>query len=374
MRVFVFDDVTIEIASFTVEHGVAEHHAIYHVKPSVQGFAAQFRSIIEAEKQLLSSPEMAGMKAIAKRYLLSDAANQLPVVEEITGTKVDNCDCNSNTAYIQQQPLDGSKVALWAYYSESTEHNGYHHYWTMGLCNHLETSYLQTEKLLIDYQQWLLSKEIEFASECIRTWFYVRDVDTQYRGLVVARRENFTRHNLTADTHYIASTGIGGTPAPTDSIVQMDAYAISGLDEGQQQYLYAPTHLNPTHEYGVTFERGTAITYGDRRHVFISGTASINNKGEVVHVGDIVSQTKRMWENVSTLLAEAECDFSNVMHIIVYIRDTADYTIVKQLFDERFGGNTPFVITLAPVCRPAWLIEMECIAVKEWHNSKFRDF
>ena len=66
-------------------------------------------------------------------------------------------------------------------------------------------------------------------------------------------------------------------------------------------YLYAPTHLNPTYEYGVSFERGTYVDYGDRRQVFISGTASINHRGEVVYPGDIRKQTERMWENVETL-------------------------------------------------------------------------
>ena len=210
-------------------------------------------------------------------------------------------------------------------------------------------------------------------ANCIRTWFFVRDVDTQYHGLVKARRENFIQQGLTEKTHYISSTGIGGNPADTKSLVQLGTYAITGLEPDQQHYLYAPTHLNPTYEYGVTFERGTIVEYGDRDHIFISGTASINNKGEVVHVGDIVQQTKRMWENVEALLKEGGADFQDVMQIIVYLRDTADYEVVKDLFADRFP-HIPTIITLAPVCRPTWLVEMECIAVKERQHEKFRKF
>ena len=115
------------------------------------------------------------------------------------------------------------------------------------------------------------------------------------------------------------------------------------------------------------------MEYGDRDHIFISGTASINNKGEVVHVGDIVLQTQRMWENVEALLKEGETGWEDVMQIVVYLRDTADYEVVRQLFAERFP-HIPTVITLAPVCRPTWLVEMECIAVKERQNEKFRKF
>jgi enamine deaminase RidA (YjgF/YER057c/UK114 family) len=143
----------------------------------------------------------------------------------------------------------------------------------------------------------------------------------------------------------------------------MDNYAIAGVRPEQVHHLYAPTHLNRTSDYGVSFERGTMVSYADRRHVFISGTASINNKGEVMYPNDIVKQTQRMWENVEALLVEADCNFDDVAHMIVYLRDVADYQLVRSLYAERFPGK-PCVIVHAPVCRPGWLIEMECMAVK----------
>jgi enamine deaminase RidA (YjgF/YER057c/UK114 family) len=177
---------------------------------------------------------------------------------------------------------------------------------------------------------------------------------------------------LTPNTHFIASTGIGGTPADPKALVQMGSYALTGFEPEQQRYLHALTHLNRTIEYGVTFERGTLMQYGDRNHVYISGTASIDNHGEVLHVGDVKKQTQRMWENVEKLLEEGGMTYDDVMQIIVYLRDCADYEIVKQMFDEKFP-NMPYVITLAPVCRPTWLIEMECMAVKKANNT-FKKF
>ena len=107
--------------------------------------------------------------------------------------------------------------------------------------------------------------------------------------------------------------------------------------------------------------------------LIISGTASINNKGEVMYPGDIEKQTLRMWENVETLLNEASCTFDDVMQIIVYLRDISDCQIVKSLFDRKFP-QIPWIITLAPVCRPQWLIEMECVAVKCENNPQFKNF
>ena len=362
-----------EVASFAPNGKIAEYHIMLHVEPRTELFEDQLSRIYKAEEYLFT--ELPGAKAVFKRYFLSDSTNQCPLMKA-------EHDCT--TSIIQQPPLDGSKIAAWIYMQKGTEistisdktfvhHNGYCHIWQMGMCDNKGDSAQQTESLLTRYEQSLDSHNATLADNCIRTWFFVRDVDTQYAGMVKARKEKFIKEGLTEKTHYISSTGIGGLPADTKALVQMDAYSITGFEPSQQRYLYAHTHLNPTYEYGVTFERGTLMEYGDRKHVFISGTASINNKGEVVHIGNIVKQTERMLENVEKLLEEAGTTFSDVMQIIVYLRDHADYDTVKQMFDSRFP-NLPTVITLAPVCRPTWLIEMECIAVSSNDNNNYRDY
>lgn len=368
-------EVTAEVAAYEPKEGVTEWHVILHVNNNQLPFGEQLGRLYEAEDRLPGMPEFWGAQYIMKRYFLSDSTNQQPLMRQQK---------NISVSLIQQQPLDGTKIAAWLYLQSGVEvkeqngavvvsHNGYQHLWKMGMVKNQGDSARQTEELLTEYEAMLSKFNATLAENCIRTWFFVRDVDTNYHGLVVARRENFIQQGLTEKTHYISSTGIGGSPADTKALVQLGTYAITGLEPEQQHYLYAPTHLNPTYEYGVTFERGTVVEYGDREHVFISGTASINNKGEVVHVGDIVLQTQRMWENVEALLKEGETGWEDVMQIVVYLRDTADYEVVRQLFAERFP-HIPTVITLAPVCRPTWLVEMECIAVKEKVNERFRNF
>lgn len=372
-----FEDLGVraEYSQFSVQNGVAEWHVMLHVDPKTDLFIGQMQRIYAAEDRLPGLPAFAGARYVMKRYFLSDSANQQPLMRHEPGVSL---------SLIQQQPLDGSKIAVWLYLQAGTEirpdgdavatvHNGYTHLWHMGMTHPEGDSAQQTRTILEHYETELGRQGATLAENCVRTWFFVRDVDTQYHGLVVARRENFEREGLTSHTHYIASTGIGGSPADTRALVQLGSLAVLGLHPRQQRYLYAPTHLNPTHEYGVTFERGTAVSYGDRSHIYISGTASIDNKGQVMHVGDVVAQTRRMWENVETLLAEAGASFADVMQIIVYLRDTADAKRVTEMFHERFP-NIPTVVTLAPVCRPTWLIEMECIAVRPASNPEFRPF
>ena len=373
------ENTSIEIFRYEVPEGVCEYHAMLRVTNPRLTYMEQVDCLMEAYDQLMQG-EMKGAVAVFKRFFVSDAANQANYLQAL---HAERSDCA--LSIIEQPPLDGSKVALWVYIQRGVQtkalangiyevkHGGYRHLWMAGACNQASNSEYQMRLLFNDYVMQLLENGCCLADNCIRTWIFVQNVDVNYAGVVKARNEVFATQNLTDKTHFIASTGIAGRHANPKVLVQMDAYAVDGMCKEQVHYLYAPTHLNPTYEYGVSFERGTYVDYGDRRQVFISGTASINNKGEIMYPGDIRQQTLRMWENVETLLKEAECTFEHVAHLLVYLRDIADYTIVREMFEERFP-NIPKVFLLAPVCRPGWLVEMECMAVKSINDERYPAF
>ena len=78
-----------------------------------------------------------------------------------------------------------------------------------------------------------------------------------------------------------------------------------------------------------------------------------------------------MWENVEALLAEANATLNDIASIIVYLRDISDYPVVKRMFNTKFQ-NLPVVIVQASVCRPSWLIEMECMAIVSDNKPEFK--
>ena len=370
------EQTSVELFSYEVKEGVSEYHVILRVTDPKLTYTEQVDSILKTYGELVKG-ELNGAVSVFKRFFLSDAANQADYLQAL---HTESSDCA--LSIIEQAPLDGTKVAMWAYLQKGVQtkvlsngiyevsHGAYRHLWMAGACNQASNSEYQMRLLFNDYVMQLLENGCSLADNCIRTWLFVQNVDVNYAGVVKARNEVFVTQNLTDKTHFIASTGIAGRHANPKVLVQMDAYAVDGLKKEQIHYLYAPTHLNPTYEYGVSFERGTYVDYGDRRHVFISGTASINNKGEIMYPGDVRKQTMRMWENVETLLKEAECTFEHVGHLLAYLRDIADYTVVKEMFETRFP-NIPKVYLLAPVCRPGWLVEMECMAVKPISDERY---
>lgn len=368
-KILTFDNAEARIFGFDGGTEVEEFHLVLSVTNPMLPYREQLEAIFSAYNEAKSCLT-SGAKPVFKRYFLSDASNQ---IELLTARETESIDCA--VSIIQQPPLNGTKLALWVYLTTNMErkrlenglfearHGAYRHLWLANACDTSENSETQTRILLENYVQHLENKGVSLADNCVRTWFFVNEVDLNYAGVVKARNEVFATQNLTDQTHFIASTGIGGRKADAQVLVQMDAYAIDGIQQAQIGFLYAPTHLNCTSDYGVAFERGTFVDYGDRRHVFISGTASIDNKGEIVHHGDVVAQCRRMWENVEALLAEADCSFDDAAQMIVYLRDPADYSTIKKLFEERFPEK-PWVIVHGKVCRPGWLIEMEMMAIK----------
>ena len=362
------DNALAEIFSFTSDGEVTEYHVMIHAKADGRTFQQQLDAVLDSYEQLKAT-ELQGATAVLKRYFLSDVANQADDV-----LLADTSDCAKSI--IGQAPLDGSKIGLWVYLMTNVSsrqlpsglyevaHGDFRHLWNASAHNTAQNSEYQTRLLFNEYVMQLVQEGCTLADNCIRTWLFVNDVDVNYAGVVAARNKVFFTQGLTEDTHYIASTGIGGRACDPQVMTQMDNYAIAGIKKEQVHYLYAPTHLNRTSDYGVSFERGTYVDYADRRHVIISGTASINNKGQIEHPKDIVKQTHRMWDNVEALLQEAGSSYEDVGVMIVYLRDVADYAIVNRMYDERFPHH-PRIIVHAPVCRAGWLIEMECMAVKK---------
>ncbi|QZT35935.1 hypothetical protein K5X82_11590 [Halosquirtibacter xylanolyticus] len=380
------DKCQMSISTFTKER-TSEHHMMITPR-GINNFYEQYQVLKEALLSFILERGKKNCHLVFQRIFFSDITNQSEIITDVDMLKDNGIE--STISWVQQPPLNHVKCTLYAYLIETEEemvidhsnaphhteiHKGaYSHLWSGKLVSQDNgSSYQQTENIFAEYHKLLEGKGYHFSDMCHRTWLYVRDVDTNYQGVVEARNDYFDTVGLIPSNHFVTSTGIEGRDLDVKKNVLMDAYAVKGLSKDQVRYIQALTHLNPTHEYGVRFERGTAIEFGDRKHIYISGTASIDNKGEIVHPNHIVLQADRAMENISALLKEEEASPNNIMQMIIYLRDVADYSIIETYYNERYP-NTPKVIVLAPVCRPGWLIEIECIAIKSMNNPTFANF
>ncbi len=325
-------------------------------------FAQRLSDLKDQTTRFLTDELQAERRLQYTKIFLSDAQNQYQQL--IESDLYQQFLSKAALTIVEQPPLSGAKVQLLVKTAADTTH---HIFQSMRLTEaetRAANSYMQTVMLFEKYIKTLEGTGLDLPTHLVRTWIYVADIDVNYEGVVKARNDIFRRYGLTAETHYIASTGIGGRSATRHASVAIDFLTMPEIKEQDKLYLKALEHLNPTHEYGVAFERGTRVTLPDSYQYFISGTASIDKYGHVVYLGDVRRQTERLLENIDALLHDGEASLEDVRYFIVYLRDLSDYPFVTRYMQQRFP-DTPTVIVEAKVCRPQWLIEMECVASRK---------
>ena len=322
-------------------------------------FSERLDDVYHKVKAHLASEQFEHRVLCYAKVFLSDISNQEEILRQ--SPLMTELISRSACTIVQQPPVNGAKIGLLLKTSDEPDNFMLS---SLRLSDGEASgvnSYDQTIMLFNKYLMQLEDEGLKLKDHCVRTWIYVRDIDANYDGVVKARNDIFCQHGLTPDTHFIASTGIGGRTMGKNVCVAIDFLTARSIRSEDKLYLKALDHLNPTHEYGVAFERGVRMTLPHKYQYFISGTASINHRGEVVHVGDVMKQTARLLKNIEALLADGGATMGDVSYFIVYLRDLADASAVEAYMAEAFP-TVPRIITHAEVCRPAWLVEMECIA------------
>ena len=145
--------------------------------------------------------------------------------------------------------------------------------------------------------------------DVVRTWIYLRDIDRDYDALNRARREFFQRHGIEPRP---ASTGVQGGPFPDAHDFSIRLEAVRSARPLAITPMSTPT-LNEAWSYGADFSRGLRVADANKVALYISGTASIDEAGRTVHLGDVAAQVERMLHNIATLLAGQGATFADLV-------------------------------------------------------------
>ena len=136
--------------------------------------------------------------------------------------------------------------------------------------------------------------------------------------------------------------------------------------------------LNEAYDYAKpsSFSRGMRIDVGNVAILLISGTASIDEQGVSVHIGDFRSQMRRTYKNITALLAAEGATWHDIVRTTCYLRDIdRDYVEFNEertaFFKEQGLDPLPASTGIeAKLCRPELLIEMEAIAMFRSRNTE----
>ncbi len=153
---------------------------------------------------------------------------------------------------------------------------------------------------------------------------------------------------------------------------------IAGATEVKKRAITALSVLNEAYEYPKpsSFSRGLRIDLGSVAILLISGTASIDENGQSVHIGDFRAQLRRTYQNITGLLEAEGATWKDIVRTSCYLRDIErDYAAFNEGRTEFFAeqGLDPLPASTgiqAILCRPELLIEIEAIAIIKTPDEK----
>lgn len=195
--------------------------------------------------------------------------------------------------------------------------------------------------------------------DVVRTWIHLRDIDRDYEALNRARRQFFRERGIAPPP---ASTGVQGAPVPDAHDVSLSLQALKSPHPSTVTPMATPL-LNEAWTYGVDFSRGLRVADANKVTLHVSGTASIDEHGDTVHVGDVEAQAGRMLDNIASLLARQGAGFVNLMSAVVYVKNEADAPVLRAVCAQRGFAGFPCAFVQARLCRPDLLCEAEAVAM-----------
>ena len=112
------------------------------------------------------------------------------------------------------------------------------------------------------------------------------------------------------------------------------------------------------------------VTTQGGRTIYIAGQVSLDEKGEVVGKGDLMTQAEQVWRNVGLALKGAGATFNDLVKINVYVvnfkpeyRDLLHKMRLRHVSKDNPPAST--LVGVQALARDGFLIEIEAIAVAD---------
>lgn len=147
--------------------------------------------------------------------------------------------------------------------------------------------------------------------------------------------------------------------------------AVGSCAQIEKKAMTALGVLNEAYQYQKpsAFSRGLRIELGGFVILLISGTASVDENGASVHVGDFRAQCRRTFLNITRLLESEGATWKDIVRTTCYLRDIErDYAAFNEertaFYQQQALDPLPASTGIqAILCRPELLVEIEAIAM-----------
>jgi enamine deaminase RidA (YjgF/YER057c/UK114 family) len=201
-----------------------------------------------------------------------------------------------------------------------------------------------------------------------RTWIYIEDILAWYGDFNRARNRCFTDFGLLgngaerreAERIFLpASTGIEGRN-PAGAAAVMDVFAVhSGKSGTVSSRSVSGVRQRSPFRYGSAFSRAMVVDEPECRLVLVSGTASIDEAGASVHLGDTAAQIEQTLKVIQALVREEGAEWENLCEGTVFLKRPEDLPVFLETAKRMGLSDLPTVNVVADVCRDELLFELD---------------
>lgn len=206
----------------------------------------------------------------------------------------------------------------------------------------------------------------------VRCWNYFPNINQETNGIERYKLFCAGRHDAFAEKyksmhHYIpAGSAVGSESGPvTINFIATRNPSGKHIENPRQvsAYRYPSDYGNRS----PSFARATYMDWGENKHVYVAGTASIVGH-KSYHHDNPLQQIDEIHRNLDSLLDHCsvlinggaeKVDPEDVLVIKTYIRDAGLLPLVKNRMEKKLAGPQSILYLIGDICRKELLLEVE---------------
>jgi 2-iminobutanoate/2-iminopropanoate deaminase len=113
------------------------------------------------------------------------------------------------------------------------------------------------------------------------------------------------------------------------------------------------------------YAQARRVPAGDLEWLYTSGQVGLDPASGELVPGGTPTEARQALANLRAVLAEAGCDFHDVVKTTIYLADMADFQAVNQIYAEALGGALPARSTVQAAALPKGArVEIDLVCVR----------
>lgn len=126
--------------------------------------------------------------------------------------------------------------------------------------------------------------------------------------------------------------------------------------------------LNPKNftEIMGAYSHGMRVDVGDSEMIFVTGQIAMDVDGNAVAPDDITRQAEYIFENIQTILAEANASLDDVVKATIFVTDMSKFKEISAVRNRYFAKSKPVstLVEINKTVKEGCDLEIEVIAIK----------